>query len=331
VTEVVTLGECLIAFVATTPGPLAEATTFERFVAGAEANVAVGLARLGHAATYIGRVGSDGFADAIRWRLRGEGVDTTHLTTDQDAPTGLMFRERRGLGPSQVVYVRRGSAGSRIAVADVDRAADAGVFRDARWLHVTGITPALSAEARAATERAIVLARDAGLTISLDLNLRRRIWSDETAAPVLRALAAQVDVVLGSHDELAVVTDRAMMDSPADLARAALALGPATAVVKMAADGALAVERADPAAAHVRPAVPLPVLVDPVGAGDAFCAGYIAANLEGATLADALDVANACGAASAAELGDQTGLPDRDRLAAILGSGIGQPGHDTIR
>ena len=88
-----------------------------------------------------------------------------------------------------------------------------------------------------------------------------------------------------------------MTDSPAELARAALSLGPATAIVKMAADGALAVERADPATAHVRPAVPLPSLVDPVGAGDAFCAGFIAASLEGATLADALDVANACGAA----------------------------------
>ena len=140
-----------------------------------------------------------------------------------------------------------------------------------------------------------------------------------------------MDVLLGSHDELAVVTGGAMTDSPADLARAALALGPATAIVKMAADGALAVERADPAAALVRPAVPLPVLVDPVGAGDAFCAGFIAATLEGVTLADGLDVANACGAACAAELGDQTGLPDRDRLAAILASGIGHPGHDTIR
>ena len=74
-TEVVTLGECLIAFVATTPGPLAEATTFERFVAGAEANVAVGLARLGHSVAFIGRVGADGFGEAIDARLRGEGVD----------------------------------------------------------------------------------------------------------------------------------------------------------------------------------------------------------------------------------------------------------------
>ena len=121
-TEVVTLGECLIAFVATTPGPLAEATTFERFVAGAEANVAVGLARLGHDATYIGRVGSDGFADAIRWRLRGEGVDTTHLSTDPDAPTGLMFRERRGLG----------SRPGRVCPAGLGRLADRGRRRGSR-------------------------------------------------------------------------------------------------------------------------------------------------------------------------------------------------------
>ena len=113
-TEVVTLGECLIAFVATGPGPLAEAVTFERFVAGAEANVAVGLARLGHEAAYIGRIGADGFGEAILRRLRGEGVDTTHLAADPEAPTGLMFRERRVLGPAQVVYARRESAGSRL-------------------------------------------------------------------------------------------------------------------------------------------------------------------------------------------------------------------------
>ena len=84
-TEVVTLGECLVAFVATTPGPLAEATTFERFVVGAEANVAVGLARLGHSVAFIGRVGADGFGEAIVRRLRGEGVDITDLAVDPDA------------------------------------------------------------------------------------------------------------------------------------------------------------------------------------------------------------------------------------------------------
>ncbi|MFL5720569.1 MAG: PfkB family carbohydrate kinase, partial [Chloroflexota bacterium] len=118
-TEVVTLGECLVAFVASTPGPIAEATTFERFVVGAEANVAVGLARLGHEVSFIGRIGADGLGDAIRRRLAGEGVCTGDLTSDDTATTGVMFRERRVLGPAQVIYARRESAGSRLSRADV--------------------------------------------------------------------------------------------------------------------------------------------------------------------------------------------------------------------
>ena len=339
-TEVVTLGECLIAFVAEEPGPLSEAATFRRFVAGAEANVAVGLARLGHEVAYIGRVGADGFGDTIARRLRGEGVDTTHLSADPDAPTALMFRERRILGPAQVVYARRGSAGSRVDRADVGRAADAGIFDGIRWLHVTGITPALSAEAREATEAAMRLARAHEATVSLDLNLRRRLWSDDEAAPVLRGLAALADLVLGSPDELAVLEERrsevaggtgdaGAADRAADLARAALALGPSIVVAKLGAGGSLAVARDDPERTVAAPAVPLPVVVDPVGAGDAFCAGFIAARLEGEDLAAALKAGNACGAAAAATLGDQTGLPSRAELAALLDAG--PAALDTIR
>ena len=328
-TSVVTLGECLIAFVATSHGPLAEAARFERFVAGAEANVAVGLARLGHDVAFIGRVGADGFGEAIRRRLRGEGVDTTWLATDPDGATGLMFRERRVLGPAQVVYARRDSAGSRLSAADVDRAAEGGVFDGAAWIHLTGITPALSEDAHEATERSAELARAAGLTISLDLNLRRRLWSDDAAAPVLRALASHVDVLFGSPDELAVVTGLAADEDPAELARAATLLGPTIAVAKLGADGALAIDRDALDLPIARSGLPLPVVVDPVGAGDAFCAGFIDARLAGADLANALEAANACGAAGAAAVGDQTGLPDRAELAAILRSDDGTP--DTLR
>jgi len=329
-TEVVTLGECLVSFVATTPGPLSEATTFERLVAGAEANVAVGLARLGHPVTYIGRVGADGFGDAIRRRLLGEGVRAVDLVTDPDATTGVMFRERRVLGPAQVVYARSGSAGSRVSAADVDRAAAGGAFEGARWLHLTGITPALSDDARAAADHAIHHGRDAGCTISLDLNLRRRIWSDDAAAPVLRALARRVDVLLGNPDELAVVTGLPSDEDPAALARAALEIGPATVVAKLGAGGALALDR-DGKVPVARSAIPLPIVIDPVGAGDAFCAGFIAARLDGTDLAEALHIANACGAAAASALGDQTGLPDRASLAAILLSASEAGGPDTIR
>lgn len=330
-TEVVTLGECLIAFVAIAPGPLSEASTFERFVVGAEANVAVGLARLGHPTTYIGRIGMDGFGDAIRRRLLGEGVDCTALTTDPEAATGLMFRERRLLGPSHVLYARTGSAGSRLSPADVDRAADAGAFEGSRWLHLSGITPALSSDAAAATDRAIEHAAAAHATISLDLNLRRRLWSDEVAAPVLRRLAGRVDVLLGSPDEMAVVTGLGHDEDPVALARAALDLGPAIAVVKLGVDGAIALDREEPDLPVARSGIPLPVLVDAVGAGDAFCAGFIAARLDGTGLAGALEMGNACGASAAAALGDQTGLPDRAALAAILLSTGEAGGPDTIR
>jgi 2-dehydro-3-deoxygluconokinase len=322
--DVVTLGECLISLIATAPGPLAEATAFERHVAGAEANVAVGLARLGHSVAYIGRVGSDGFGTAIVRKLRGEGVDVGHLVADDEATTGLMLRERRVLGAAQVVYARTGSAGSRLSVVDVDRAATDGLFAGARWLHVTGITPALSATAHDAVRQAVELARSAGLMVSFDVNLRRRLWSDAEAAPIVRAFAQQADVVLGSPDELAVVAGSPTGD-PIALAQAVIELGTSVAIVKLGADGALGQERGGEPVAS--PAIRVPAVLDPVGAGDGFCAGFIAARLDGADLETALRSANACGAAAVAAVGDVAALPDAAELARLLADG----GPDTIR
>lgn len=325
--EIVTLGECLVSFVATTPGSLAEARAFERHIAGAEANVAVGLARLGHSVAYIGRVGEDGFGTAIRRHLRGEGVDVRHLAMDPEATTGIMFRERRALGAVAVLYARAGSAGSRLEPADVERAAADGIFDRARWLHLTGITPALSDGGRAAVVRALDLARAAHLTVSFDVNLRRRLWPDEVAAPVLRSLAAGADIVLGSPDELAAIAGRPDEGTThaADLARAVLDLGPSLVVVKLGSGGAVAVSRDGESVAA--PAMAGATVVDPVGAGDAFCAGFIAARLEGADLAHALRAANACGASAVAASGDMAGLPERAELDRLLADG----GPDTLR
>lgn len=322
--EVVTLGECLISLIATQPGPLAEAGQFERHVAGAEANVAVGLARLGHSVAYIGRVGGDGLGTAIVRGLRGEGVDVSHLEVDADATTGLMLRERRVLGAAEVVYARANSAGSRITPEDVRRAAADGAFATGRWLHLTGITPALSAAAAAAVTLALDLASDAKMTVSFDVNLRRRLWSDDEAAPALRPLAERANIVLGAADELAVLTGTQDRD-PAALARAVLDLGPSTAVVKLGVDGALALQRGGVPISS--PALGIPSVVDPVGAGDGFCAGFIAARLEGEDIPTALRNANACGAAAVAAVGDLAGLPTHVELARLLADG----GPDTIR
>src|SRR5579859_2416678 len=117
---VVALGETMVLFLAEQAGMLREATSFHRYVAGAESNVAVGLCRLGSSAGFISRVGDDEFGQMILFRLRGEGVDVSHVILDPRAPTGLLFREKREIGPVDVVYYRRGSAASHMSPADLD-------------------------------------------------------------------------------------------------------------------------------------------------------------------------------------------------------------------
>ncbi len=327
--EVVTLGECLISLIASSRGPLAEATTLERHVAGAEANVAVGLARLGHRIAYVGRVGADGFGAAILRRLRGEGVDVEHLVVDPDAPTGILVRELRDVGPAEVIYHRAGSAGSRLSTADV--AAAGALFPGARWLHVTGITPALSASAAAAVAAAIDRARERQLTVSLDLNVRRKLGPESRAASVLGRLVARCDIVLGGLDEAALVgrlapsLEAGARADPEAAADALLALGAQVAVVKLGATGALERRRDGVTVRHGGVHVARPV--DVVGAGDAFTAGYVAATLEGLAPAAALALGNACGAAVVASVGDLAGLPTRAEADRILTAG----GPDQLR
>jgi 2-dehydro-3-deoxygluconokinase len=292
---------------------------FSRHVIGAEANVAVGLARLGRRVAFVGRVGADGFGTAIARRLRGEGVDVSHITIDPDAPTGLMIRERRALGPSQALYHRRGSAGSRLTVDDIEAAAPA--IRGARWLHVTGITPALGETARAAHERALAIAGEAGVWISFDVNLRRLLWSDAEAGRVLAPLLPRATVVLGSPDELAAV---AATDDDGDSTAAAAALhqrGVPTVIAKLGERGAMLHDGPGPGLEV--PAIRVPHIVDPIGAGDAFCAGFLAARLEGLDVPASVRWAVACGAAAVSVEGDMDGMPDRPTLDRLLAGGPG--------
>jgi 2-dehydro-3-deoxygluconokinase len=306
--DVVTLGEALVALVADEGRPLVDPGSFTPFVAGAEANVAMGLARLGRSVSFIGRVGADGLGQMVRNGLRGEGVDVQWLRDDPTAPTGALARDRRSLPPAEVVYLRRGSAASQLEPADIEAAGE--TLAGARWLHLTGITPALSPTCRAAVRSALQFARAGGVRVSLDVNLRRRLWSEREAAPVLTELAERCDVVIAGEDEAVLLC------GSADAALLADRFG-IEAVVKLGARGAMgcrAGELAEDAGIAVAP-------VDVVGAGDAFTAGYLDALLDGAGLADALRRANACGAVAVAAVGDATGLPTRSELERVLAGG----------
>ncbi len=306
--EVVTLGEALVALVADEGRPLLDPGSFTPFVAGAEANVAMGLARLGRSVSFIGRVGADGLGQLVRNRLRGEGVDVQWLRDDPAAPSGALARDRRSLPPAEVVYLRRGSAASRLETADVEAAG--GTVAGATWLHITGITPALSESCQAAVWSALDFARAGDVRVSLDVNLRRRLWSDCQAKPVLEEMAERCDLIVAGEDEAILLCGSA---DPAVLADT---FG-VEAVVKLGARGAAGWRKGEVAEDGGLSVMP----VDVVGAGDAFTAGYLDAQLDGATLAESLRRANACGAIAVAAVGDASGLPTRSELERVLSGG----------
>ncbi|WP_432572676.1 sugar kinase [Kineococcus sp. SYSU DK005] len=304
--RVLTLGETMALARSEAPGPLAHARSLALGTGGAESNVAVALARLGTPVTWVGRVGADSLGELVLRELRAEGVDVAAVV-DPGAPTGLMVKERRTGERSRVWYYRAGSAGSRLHRDDVPRGALAG----AALLHVTGITPALSASAADAVEHAVDAARAAGALVSLDVNHRSALWPAHEAGPVLARLARRVDVVFAGDDEAAMLVGP--REDPLELAHALAALGPAQAVVKLGALGAVAVVDG---AEHRRAAVPVTV-VDTVGAGDGFVAGYLAELLRGCDVEQRLRTAVRVGAFACQVPGDWEGMPRRAELALL--------------
>ncbi len=303
--DVVTLGETMVSLRTGTPLRLGGAMTMT--MAGAESNVAIGLARLGHAVRWGGRVGADEVGAFILRTLRAESVDVGTVAVDAGRPTGLMLAERRIADISRVSYYRAGSAGSALATAD----ALACLAGNPRILHLTGITPALSGSAAEAVRTAARLAREAGTLVSVDVNYRSRLWSPEQARPVLSALVRGADIVIASEDELGLVVADAQDEAgaAAELATS----GVSHLVIKRGAHGATVWHQG---LAHHAPAISVTVL-DTIGAGDGFTAGYLSGVLDGLRPPEALRRGTVTGAFAVAGIGDWEGLPTRAELPLL--------------
>ena len=308
--RVVTLGETMGLLAATTVGHLQHVSHMALGIGGAESNVVIALARLGTPVSWIGRLGADSVGDRVVRELTAEGVDV-YARRDADAPTGLMLKERLPGGAVKVSYYRAHGAGARLAPADVDDA----LVADAGLLHVTGITPALGATAAAAVFHAVDVAREAGVRVSVDVNYRSALWPPGAAAPVLRRLVEQADIVFAGDDEAALVLGRERTDDPEELAAALTGLGPAGAVIKLGAEGASALVNG---VHHRQAAVPVQV-VDPVGAGDAFVGAYLSELMAGADVKQCLDIAALAGALLCTVPGDWEGMPTRAVLDGWTG------------
>ncbi|WP_158261907.1 bifunctional 4-hydroxy-2-oxoglutarate aldolase/2-dehydro-3-deoxy-phosphogluconate aldolase [Labedella gwakjiensis] len=309
-TPIVTLGETMLLFHPPGTGTLAHTPSVAVGIGGAESNVAIALARLGAPATWVGVVGDDGAGDRIVRELRGEGVDLI-VRVDPYVPTAVMLKERPTPGTARITYHRRGNAGSRIGPADVPLDA----IRSASCLHVTGITPALSDSARDAVLLAVDTAVAAGVPVSFDVNHRPSLWRDRDPVRLYRRLASAATLVFAGEDEARLLLgDDVSVDADVSSVAAALAaFGPRHAVVKRGADGCVAVVDG---VQYERAAVPVAV-VDTVGAGDAFVAGYLAEFVSGLPVEGCLETAVTVGAFQCSVPGDWEGLPRRRDLALL--------------
>lgn len=318
--DVLTFGETMIALRACRS--LALNPNITATIAGAESNVAIALARLGHSVQWAGRVGDDAGGELIRRTLRAESVQQDYVTTDPDRQTGILIFEQRLPDLTKVSYFRRNSAGSMLSFADVAPA----LAEVPRILHISGVTCALGLTAADAVQQAAAAAHAAGATVTLDVNYRAKLWSKELARETLRRLLPFVHVVIGSDDELTLLSgagEEPSAEQPAtgDSSAAALSLitqGVLEVVVKLGADGA----RFHNAAGSVHSPARTVTAVDSIGAGDAFTAGYISGLLTASTVEERLWLANTLGAFAVASEGDWEGLPTMSELA-LLDAGNG--------
>ena len=303
---VVTFGETMASIRAA--GLLRAGGAMTMSLGGAETNVAIGLSRLGHTVSWVGRLGADEVGTFAMRTLRAEAVVTSGVVIDPDRATGLMLLEKRIADVSRAAYYRAGSAGSALCIADLRAAFDG----QPRILHLTGITPALSASAAKATLWAAGEAKRRGILISFDVNYRSKLWTASDAAATLGPLADLADFIIASDDELALVAAVTPGESEADAVAGLHRRGVTEVIIKRGAAGASTYIAGEPAAHQA--ALPVPV-VDTVGAGDAFTAGYLSAFLDGEPVEGRLLRGVTLGAFAVAGAGDWENLPYRGELS----------------
>lgn len=309
--SVLCLGETMATFRA--GGPLRLGGPANISVAGAESNVAIGLRRLEIPSQWVGVVGSDELGALVLRTLRAEGVDCSTVRVDRERPTGVLVFEPIVGARTRAFYYRQDSAGSRVTRADVERAFEA----DVDAVVTSGITPALGREATEAVHFAFAEGRRRGALTCLDLNYRSALWTRATAAAELKLLVEHTDVVMASTTELALALgDSDPPDSTPSLDKLAKDLldrGLSEVVVTRGRDGSSAWtggERYDQKALAVQ-------VVDTVGAGDAFTAGYLSGKFAGVGPADRLWRGAATAAFCIGIRGDWEGLPTPRDLALL--------------
>ena len=302
--DVVALGEPLIEFNQVRSGE----ATYLRGFGGDTSNAVVAAARAGARTAYLTRLGCDEFGDAIRHMLQSEGVDTQFIVRDPDAPTGLYFVSHTDAG-HQFTYRRAGSAASLMTPQELPRQA----VQKSRYLHVSGISMALSVSACDTVFAAMQIAREAGAQVCLDANLRLRLWTLARARQCLTEGLHLCDLFVPSEEDLQTLTD---LRQPEQLLSWSHAQGARLVVLKRGAQGCWV---SDGTQVRVLPGHAVPVQ-DATGAGDCFSGNLLARLATGDDIFTAARYANAAAALAVQGWGAVAPLPRPDAVRALLAS-----------
>jgi 2-dehydro-3-deoxygluconokinase len=303
--DVLAMGEAMVEFNQTQPGQ----PQYLQGFGGDTSNAAIAAARQGARVGYVSAVGADTFGVALRELWRSEGVDDRAVRTDPRAPTGIYFVHHGPQG-HQFEFRRAGSAASLMGPADVPPA----VVAQARVLHVSAVSAAISSSACDAVYAAVAAARAAGTVVSLDTNLRLKLWPLPRARAVITDLLKQTDIALPSYDD---ITALAGLHQPEALVDWCLQQGARIVALKLGADGALV------ATANQRHWIePLAVkAVDATGAGDTFGGAFLARWLAGDTPGAAGRYAAVAAALATTGWGAVAPIPTAQQVAQALAAG----------
>ena len=295
--DLYTFGEAMALFLAQDTDNVVDAKIFRRSSAGAEGNVAVAVSRLGLKAHFFTHFGADELGAAVLNDFIAEGVDVSGVKRVPEF-TGTMIRNPGTSRAVEAIYLRKGSAASTITPSDID----CEIIRASRWVHTTGITCAISRSAAESVKFTLEKSREFGVARSLDLNIRRKLWSEHQARVVVEPLVHDMELLIGGEDEYAVIFGQADPRKAISLAHSRgcriVIMTKGDQPIRYSINGEYG--ELDP---------PKVIAVDPVGSGDAFTGGVIAGLLGGLDPLAAIRQGSISGARVASQFGDWAGLP----------------------
>lgn len=306
--DVVTFGETMVLFSSDHVLPLEYVHQLNKQIGGAESNVAIGLIRQGHKAGWFSKLGEDAFGRFVQNSIRAEGVDTSRCLFTDEAPTGIFFKERKTGDHVNVYYYRKGSAASNLSPEDLDEE----YISQAKILHISGITPALSDTAYDTVMKAIEIARRHDMKICFDPNIRIKLMEASKLREIILKITKEVDFILTGLDEGDFLTGE---KTPETVAEKLISLGAGTVIVKIGKKGAYYQTETD--SGYVD-GFTVEKVVDPIGAGDGFTSGFLSGILLNETIAEAVRRGNAVGSRVIQVNGDIEGLPTRQEVNQII-------------